>query len=216
MLPHRHQRAGRDPSCRHDRRHLCRCSVPHKRVRLEVVVVVSRQPACAGRQPGCRTAPISELVAQRPIERIDERILLGLSRIDVVPLDSGLAAPFRTARLVNSVPLWLTAQAGLPYRGTSVSSSRATLTPEVLMSPTRHRFSRHNSSLIARMRSRREALNVSATKSIDQRSFGRSELQDRVVQHALGQQSVAGLSPCLRQTSAVGNPASCSLNMPII
>ena len=47
-----------------------------------------------------------------------------------------------------------------------------TSAPEMLVSATRHRFSRQQSSITARMRNLREAPKVSATKSSDQRWFG--------------------------------------------
>lgn len=63
-------------------------------------------------------------------------------------------------------------QAGLPQSRTSVSSSCATRAPEMLVAPSKHRFSPQVSSLIARIRSLSDAPKVSATKSIDQRLFG--------------------------------------------
>ena len=62
----------------------------------------------------------------------------------------------RIARLVNSVPFSLTMQAGLPQSCTSLSRSRATRGPKMLVSPIKHRFPRQASSLIARMRSPRD------------------------------------------------------------
>lgn len=55
-----------------------------------------------------------------------------------------------------------------------MSSSRATRAPEMLVSPTRQRFSRQQSSLMAKILNLREAPNVSETKSIDHRAPGTS------------------------------------------
>lgn len=48
---------------------------------------------------------VEQLVAQRPVERFDERVLLRLARIDVVPLDPVLGRPLqdRPARKLRSV-----------------------------------------------------------------------------------------------------------------
>lgn len=74
-------------------------------MRPDVVVVVAPDRQLA---PGVSQAVeqflIQEFVAQRPIERFNERILLGLAGIDVMPLDPFLAGHFRIALLVNSVP----------------------------------------------------------------------------------------------------------------
>lgn len=63
-------------------------------MRPDVVVVVAPDGQLA---PGVGEAVeqllIQELVAQRPIERFNERILLRLAGIDVVPLDPVFAGP---------------------------------------------------------------------------------------------------------------------------
>ena len=57
-------------------------------MRPDIVVVVAPNGQLA---PGLSQAVeqlfIQELVAQRPVERFDERVLLRLAGIDVVPLD---------------------------------------------------------------------------------------------------------------------------------
>src|SRR6185436_14608081 len=66
------------------------------RVRPDVVVVVAPDSQLA---PGVSQAVeqlfIQELVAQRPIERFNERVLLRLAGIDIVPLDLVLAGPLQ-------------------------------------------------------------------------------------------------------------------------
>ncbi|QDC36220.1 DDE-type integrase/transposase/recombinase [Sphingobium fuliginis ATCC 27551] len=67
---------------------LCRCSVRQRRVRPDVVVVVApdRQLA-SGVYQAVKQLLVQEFVAQRPVERFNEGILLRLARIDVVPPD---------------------------------------------------------------------------------------------------------------------------------
>jgi len=75
--------------------------------------------------------------------------------------------------LVSSVPLSDTHVFGLPRIAMMVSSSRATRAPESEVSATSARHSRVQSSTTASARNRRPSVNVSETKSSDQRSFGR-------------------------------------------
>ena len=60
----------------------------------------------------------------------------GPARIDVVPWHLVFVGHFRTARLVNSVPLSLTMQAGLPWTRIRALSFRATRAPDRLVSAT--------------------------------------------------------------------------------
>ena len=53
-------------------------------------------------------------IPQAAVEALDEGILLRFSGVDVVPLDVVVLGPFRTALLVNSVPLSETMLSGLP------------------------------------------------------------------------------------------------------
>ena len=65
-------------------------------MRADIVVVVAPDRQLA---PGVSQAVeqllVQQLVAQRPIERFNERVLLRLARIDVVPLDPVFAGPLQ-------------------------------------------------------------------------------------------------------------------------
>lgn len=75
-------------------------------MRPDVVVVIAPDRQLA---PGIGEAVEQllgeQLVAQRPVERFNERILLRLAQIDLVPLDPVLARPFqdRLARKLRPV-----------------------------------------------------------------------------------------------------------------
>jgi hypothetical protein len=109
-----------------------------------------------------------------PFERFNEGILLRLAGIDVVPLDPDLSGPLQDRPAGELAPV----VADDASRFAKEAHQRVQLAchPDArdAGAPIWHRFSRQASSLIARMRSRREAPKVSATKSIDQRSLGRS------------------------------------------
>ncbi len=79
---------------------------------------------------------VQQFIAQPAVEALDEGILHGLARRDVVPVDTALVGQLRMALLVNSLPLSLTTIFGLPRSNTSRSSSRATRVPESEVSAT--------------------------------------------------------------------------------
>lgn len=70
---------------------------------------------------GVKDCLVQQFVAQAPVERLDESVLLRLSWINVVPRNVVPVGPFRfadlrfrMAQLVNSVSLSLTIQLGFP------------------------------------------------------------------------------------------------------
>ena len=98
-----------------------RRQVAERGVRPDGVVVVAPQDDLAARVvQGVEDLLVQQLIAQAAVEAFDERVLLGLAGINVVPGDVVLLGPFRCAdlrfrmaRLVNLVPLSLTMQVGL-------------------------------------------------------------------------------------------------------
>ena len=143
----------------------------------DTVAVVSPDCQCPARIGQVTKNPfVRAFVMQTAIGRLGPAVLLRLAWIDVMPLDGVVVGPFRcaalrfgTALLAKPVPLSPTLQAGLPKIRTKAPGSRATLGPEMLVSGTRHRFSRQPSSLTARIRNFRQAPKVSDRTSSDQR-----------------------------------------------
>ena len=70
-----------------------------------VVVVVPDRQLAPGVSQAVEQLLVQQLVAQRPIERFNECVLLRLARIDIVPLGPVLARPFqdRPARELGPV-----------------------------------------------------------------------------------------------------------------
>jgi hypothetical protein len=100
-----------------------------------------------------RTRPLSKVLLKSLAsagpsihEALDEGILHGLARRDIVPCDTALIGQVRMALLVSSLPLSLTTIFGLPRSITSRSSSRATRLLESEVSATSARHSRVQSS----------------------------------------------------------------------
>jgi hypothetical protein len=60
-----------------------------------VVIITPDRQLPAGIGKAVEQFLVEEFVAQRAIEALDEPVLLGLARIDVVPLDPVLAGPFQ-------------------------------------------------------------------------------------------------------------------------
>ena len=101
---------------------VCRGLVAQRGMRPDVVVVVAPDGQFApGISQAVKDFLVQAFVAQATVERLDVAVLLWLARVDVVPFDAVLVGPFRCADLrfriallVNSVPLSLTMQLGLP------------------------------------------------------------------------------------------------------
>lgn len=91
-------------------------------MRPDVVVVVAPEGQFAsGIYQVVEYLLVEAFIAQAAVERLDVTVLLWLTRVDVVPFDAVRIGPFRFADLrfrmtllVNSVPLSLTMQLGLP------------------------------------------------------------------------------------------------------
>ena len=145
---------------------LGRCLPAEPRMRSSVVVIgtpATEQHASLGERGEQRL--VQEIVAQTPIERLDEGVLDRLSQRDVVPLDPGLVGPTQdrvagelASPAFGSVPLSLTIICGLPRAAINRSSSVATRRPESDVSAIRAMFSRVQSSTTVRMRKRRPSV----------------------------------------------------------
>lgn len=105
-------------------------------------------------------------------EAFDEGILLRLAGIDVMPGNVVLIGPLQDGPAGELRPIVTDDASRLSIGPDQRIQFAATLAPEMLVSATRHRFSRQQSSITARIRNLRDAPNVSATKSNDQRWFG--------------------------------------------
>ena len=115
---------------------------------------------------------VQEFVPQAPIEALDEGILHGFARCDVVPFDAAVISPGQDSVAGEFAAIVANHHLRLARSIITRSSSRATRTPESEVSATSARQSRVRSSTTVRTRKRRPSVSWSATKSSDQRSLG--------------------------------------------